>query len=93
VQKKSNRVEPSITSEAPPSVPKAKFFEATSSLKSAFDSIDAPFNLFGNNSAEISEQSAANADDDDDDRRSDAEVAAGKITLCHVGLPCVGSEL
>ena len=68
-KKKSNRVEPSSTSEAL-TVPETKFFEVTPSLKSVFDNTGKTFSLFSSVSTEPADQ-----DDDDDDDDNDAEHA------------------
>jgi len=51
-------------------VPETKFFEVTSSLKSAFDNTDTPFSLFSSNT-----ELATHDDDDDDDYDSAVEDA------------------
>jgi len=75
-KKKSNRTEPSSTSEVP-TVPETKFFAVAPSLKSVFDNTDRPFSLFGSNTGAC-DQSVADDDDDGIDA-SDAKVSGKSL--------------
>ena len=80
-KKKSNRTEPSSTSEVP-TVPETKFFAVAPYLKSVFDNTDRPFSLFGSNTGAC-DQSVADDNDDGIDA-SDAKVSGKSLRQVNI---------